>query len=353
MRTVVRVAIGIVVAWLLGFLLNISAAIVNPTYAPYIVRWGWFVVVLGFGVNLALLRPSEAFIAGSWHRASCPALWVACCAGLLMLYTAADYWSVNALWDRLSYRQPNAGARNDVNGAPLPKEPPPIPRPSAAVPEVIITAPPDFIYNLTWIPKKDLTPRTTLGANYDQPFLEIRKLPLWPPLSVAAVAAHWSVVGEDTKSIFLGSNHFVNFGATVAENGEPGSMFEIGHGGPSLSVADSIQVNLDPVSDDPKKMEIPPAFWNGFVLRMLSLQKRPVENVRTQGMWKDKMTVGRISLRYRAGDTWYTRNFRIEVAVDALPDGAFYSGFTIPIVEPEFRSPDDFRAMMKLVSTQY
>ena len=269
-------------------------------------------------------------------------------AGALLL--AAMLWGLDA-W---APKPVAANAKPDVAPAPGPKEPPPsAPNPRAAVPEVTITAPPDFIYNLTWIPKKDMTPRTTLGANYDQPYLEIRKLPLWPPVSVVAVTADWSVVGESTKSIFLGSSHFASFAPTVGADGGPGSMFQIGASGPSLAVSDTIQISLDHVSDDPEKMNIPPQFWNGFILRMLALQKRPRENVPPEGMWKDKMTLGTIALKYRAGDIWYTRNFRVEVAVDAMPDGAWYAGFTIPSVEPEFRSPDDLRAMMKLVSTRY
>jgi hypothetical protein len=235
---------------------------------------------------------------------------------------------------------------------PVPSPAPSIPTPNA-IPEVTITAPPDSIYNLTWIPKKDMTPRTTLGANYDQPYLEIRKLPLWPPVSVVAVTSNWSVVGESTKSIFLGSNHFTKFGSTVGADGGPGSMFQIGNSGPSLAVADTIQISLDHVSDDPEKMNIPPQFWNGFILRLLALQERPSENGPPEGMWKDRMTIGAIFLKYRSKDVWYTRRFRIEAVINPLPDSSYYAGFTIPSVGPEFGSPDDLRAMIRILSTQY
>jgi hypothetical protein len=89
---------------------------------------GWFIVVLIFGGYLALLPPSRTRISGSWYRAGSGALWIVCCAAIIALYGGADYWGVNALWDRLSYTPkspPEKTEQHKPDVAPGPLMPPP------------------------------------------------------------------------------------------------------------------------------------------------------------------------------------------------------------------------------------
>lgn len=126
-----------------GFLLNVSAAMISPSYQPYVVRWGWFIVVICFGGYLAQLTPSRALISGSWLRTGSRVLWIVSCSILVLLYGVGAYWGVNALWDKLLYiPKPSMDKterhKPDVSPAPGPPDSPHAPQFAATPPRVDI-----------------------------------------------------------------------------------------------------------------------------------------------------------------------------------------------------------------------
>jgi hypothetical protein len=235
---------GTVGAAAVGLLLNITAGAIDPSKVPAILHWGWFGMAVYFPLCLVYISPTWNWLANSWRRSASKPRHVLFFLAISALYLVGANLGILWAWRHLApHPVVTEQHKPDVGPASVQIE---APKTSAVVPEVVITAPRDYIYNLTWIPKKDLIPRTTAGANYDPVYLEVHKLPLFPPVSVVAVTASWSVVaGVNTKSIFQGSSHFADFGVpTVGVESDSVSMFRIGESG-AIPVADAIQTNRD------------------------------------------------------------------------------------------------------------
>src|ERR1700684_1115128 len=92
----------------LGFVLNVSANFLNPTYVPTVVRWGWFVtlcVFIGCAANQAGIQRK---IAVSWIQTASRLLWILCAVFIAVIFLGAIHWSVNALWDKIGIRKESA-----------------------------------------------------------------------------------------------------------------------------------------------------------------------------------------------------------------------------------------------------
>jgi hypothetical protein len=92
---------GAVVSVGLGLLLNITAAEINPAYAPYVVRWGWFLVLCGFTGYVAHTASLHKRLTEWWPTARYRAAWLACIGIVLFGYLFGAYWGVNKLWDKV------------------------------------------------------------------------------------------------------------------------------------------------------------------------------------------------------------------------------------------------------------
>jgi hypothetical protein len=338
----------------IALLENITAGAIDPDKAPALIHWGWFAFAVYLPLYIAYVSPMWGWLANSWHRSSSKILRVLMYAAIIGAYLLIANAGIVAAWRNLA---PRPTVATFPKQSTLPQTPgssslssPPLKQPHST-PEVVIRAPEDYIYNLTWIPGVELAPRVTLGSNYDQPFLEIRKVPMWPTVPVTAVTVTWSIKGDDTKSLFLKSGYFAKFNPSVT-----GDMLELsaaGKSGISMGVTDHCDVPLDYVGEDPSKMVIPPLFWNGFILRFIATQKRPAKNGPMEGFWRERATVGLVSVRFRSANKWFTRRFRVDVFVQTQPDSVLYSGFTVKSVPSEVRSDENLRACLRFVVTQY
>ena len=127
MRSFLKFVAAAIVATLFGILSNVSAAELNPVYAPYIVRWGWLVAVCGFGVYVLFLFGGREKITGSWLRAGNRPVWLLMATCLIVGYPSAVYCGVNAFWDKfgIPHKRDSLASPGKVMPAPVPSGLPP------------------------------------------------------------------------------------------------------------------------------------------------------------------------------------------------------------------------------------
>ena len=259
-------------------------------------------------------------------------------------------WSLNKYHEdqraaaKLESRQP-AAAPATYSTPPI--TPPSISAPNSAPvpssgpePEVVIVAPKNTVYNFEWVPGVDLTPRVNLAGDPNNPILEFRKVTSEP---VVALTLDWSAPPPKTAGLFLSSPHFSKYKPRIADDG----WYWLSPSGPSSRVADQYTEHIEYIGDDPIKMPIPSLIWNGFALRLIAGQVRPHQVGPDGASRQDQVTVGSVSVTYRARNHTFTRRFRLEAAVTAYADGVLYTGFKTLTVPLQYRSLDNLRATLQ------
>jgi Leucine-rich repeat (LRR) protein len=123
MRAFIKIVGLALASTTVGLLLNMSASEIDPAYAPYVVRWGWFIVVCGFTGYVANLAGAHTKLSVSWIQTGSRPLWPAAALAAACGYLGGVYWGVNALWDKIAIKHAVVVAHNDRPIMPGPSAP--------------------------------------------------------------------------------------------------------------------------------------------------------------------------------------------------------------------------------------
>lgn len=112
-----KVALAAVLSIFLGWLVNISAAEIDPRFAPHIVRWCWLFVLCGSSAYVVHLSPLRATVSASWHEARGRRRAALLSVALLsvIVFVVCIYASVNTFWDKFGIRRPTASATTNTS----------------------------------------------------------------------------------------------------------------------------------------------------------------------------------------------------------------------------------------------
>jgi len=298
------------------------------------------VLLLAWGCGVVII---SAFAWGTGIRAK----WITVLGGSFLL--AASLWALDA-WTPKPDTSASPATLSGVDvllrkyfgvttSTPAPGVALPIvPRDSSPEPEVVIIAPKNTLYNFEWVPAADLAPRINLAGDPNNPVLELKKLTSDP---VVALTLDWSA--PSPQGAFLSSPHFARYKPQILEDG----WYSLSPSGPSLRAADSYKEHIEYIADDPVKVSIPSLIWNGFELRFIASQIRPIQKGEQGADRHDQTTVSLVSVDYHVGSRSFIRRFRIEAAVTAYADGVLYAGFHVATVPPRYESPDNLRATLQ------
>jgi hypothetical protein len=213
---------------------------------------------------------------------------------------------------------------------------------SSPIPEVVLVAPENTLYNFEWVPGVDPSPRINLAGDPNNPVLELRNLGDHPVVSATLT---WSTEGQSTHDAFLSSPHFAKYKPRILDDG----MYSLSKGGPSFRVADHDIEHVSYIDTVPSKISIPPVIWNGFALRFIANQARsPSASESDSGFRHDESTIAMVSLEYHSGARLFLRRFRVKARVTTFSDGALYGGFNVHSVPVQSRSLDNLRATLQL-----
>ena len=143
--TVPAIICGAIGGVALGLLLNVTAGWIDPRFAPLIVPWGWFALVIYFPLYIICVSPLRNFVVVSWRWASWKWAWVLICLLVTGGYVFIAHWAIDKCWQALRPQYhtpaPSPKASDYTKPIPAPKNPDipkPKPKPPKSPPDAII-----------------------------------------------------------------------------------------------------------------------------------------------------------------------------------------------------------------------